>query len=455
MERHVLNLFEAAFAEEQIPTARSAVLKTNPNRFDTDPAPFYDSLAELFGIPDDETSDDFGGFGGRLEQTIDFIASRWDGTLRRPRAPADARTGATAKTRKPKGKQATSSGRRDSAFSERMKSALKDDALEAAVTRARIEDAKTYAKLALACYGAARRRLLEGHCTEQTLFFTRASLGMNEKLVGRSHVTTASSMELAAVTAAFTTTCYGRAGQLLRDALAVREEQQGAKHADTARVRKLIKALERVEPFPVLGGRRVFTIATLMGTKDQAIAPYRQKHLLGVTSKLGDGDRLGKSFPNNAALILEPSQTNFLGSFIANMGDLLIVTSQVREIIVGHCRDKLETFRLKILNHKQKLLSDDYWLINPDLFDCVARVDCESVLRKKYVLKATHTKTPGLFRIPEDPEMYLATEALVADLMKARVTNLELKEVATTGTEPIADDKRTKSLLELARLLPG
>ena len=74
VKNHVLELFEGIYGEEV-----EDVLATDPNDFDLDPSMFYELLQEMFGVEYDDDNDYFGGFGGSVQDTINFIASRWDG----------------------------------------------------------------------------------------------------------------------------------------------------------------------------------------------------------------------------------------------------------------------------------------------------------------------------------------------------------------------------------------
>jgi hypothetical protein len=81
--QHVLQLYQ----ETIDPDARlPAVLTVDPNDFDLDPGPFYEALEQLFKV-EDTTHHAYAGYGGTIEQTIDFIASRWTGAT--PQQPDD------------------------------------------------------------------------------------------------------------------------------------------------------------------------------------------------------------------------------------------------------------------------------------------------------------------------------------------------------------------------------
>lgn len=77
VKKEVLGLFEDMYGDDA--AGGGDVLAVDPNDFDLDPGPFYEMLSERFAVPFDDDNDYFGGFGGTLQHTIDFIASRWDG----------------------------------------------------------------------------------------------------------------------------------------------------------------------------------------------------------------------------------------------------------------------------------------------------------------------------------------------------------------------------------------
>lgn len=54
------------------------VLAIDPNEWDVDPAPFYETLDAVFGVADPQKSY-FDGYGGRVRDTVDFITKRWKG----------------------------------------------------------------------------------------------------------------------------------------------------------------------------------------------------------------------------------------------------------------------------------------------------------------------------------------------------------------------------------------
>ena len=57
------------------------ILAFDPNDIDElDPSMLYEILSERYAVEFDDENDLFGGFGGKVSHTIEFIAGRWDGT---------------------------------------------------------------------------------------------------------------------------------------------------------------------------------------------------------------------------------------------------------------------------------------------------------------------------------------------------------------------------------------
>ena len=63
------------------PETDEKILSTDPNDYDMDPGPFYETLQERFGVASDDNNEYFGGFGGKVETTIAFLTKHWDGKL--------------------------------------------------------------------------------------------------------------------------------------------------------------------------------------------------------------------------------------------------------------------------------------------------------------------------------------------------------------------------------------
>jgi hypothetical protein len=62
------------------PRSEAQILTFDPNEVDElDPNLLYELLVARYGVPFDDSKDYFGGYGGTIGHTIDFLTARWDG----------------------------------------------------------------------------------------------------------------------------------------------------------------------------------------------------------------------------------------------------------------------------------------------------------------------------------------------------------------------------------------
>ncbi|MEZ6185417.1 MAG: hypothetical protein R3F62_10455 [Planctomycetota bacterium] len=73
LTRKVLDAYREIYGDSQ---SEDEILSTDPNGYDLDPSHFYESLQETFGVPYDPSNDYFGGYGGTVQDTVDFLHSR-------------------------------------------------------------------------------------------------------------------------------------------------------------------------------------------------------------------------------------------------------------------------------------------------------------------------------------------------------------------------------------------
>ena len=81
VKKVVLDLYRDCYPIDP-PETDEKILATDPNDYDVDPGPFYETLQERFGVEHDENNEYFGGYGGKVESTIAFLTKHWDGKLR-------------------------------------------------------------------------------------------------------------------------------------------------------------------------------------------------------------------------------------------------------------------------------------------------------------------------------------------------------------------------------------
>ena len=155
------------------------------------------------------------------------------------------------------------------------------------------------------------------------------------------------------------------------------------------------------------------------------------------------GEAVGDRYPEDPRIYLEAGRPGIkLASFIGNTVGYLIVCAEMKDAILGADIGEIETLPFKLYNHKNRLHSEDYWIVNPiGSFDCVNRAasDIEYldasqkdiVAVTKFVLNANKLNdAPDLFRVPEKKDSYFVSERLARLFLSKGFTNIMLKEVA-------------------------
>ncbi|HEU4618866.1 MAG TPA: DUF1629 domain-containing protein [Gammaproteobacteria bacterium] len=153
-------------------------------------------------------------------------------------------------------------------------------------------------------------------------------------------------------------------------------------------------------------------------------------------AKLALGKSAQKHVPEEPVIRLRKENRGLeLPGFIGNTVGLLILSKPGVEVVRQMCpNERLEIFPFVILNHKKRVHSRDYSIVNPlGGFDCLdeaasgvtrdAGGDVKSIA--KYVLsKPKIDKAPHLFRIREKPVEYVFSRALGRRFNEAGVTNV-------------------------------
>lgn len=128
-----------------------------------------------------------------------------------------------------------------------------------------------------------------------------------------------------------------------------------------------------------------------------------------------------------------------LPSYIGNTKRFLIVNQDTGALIKAHDVGEVEVIPFVLLNHKGRVHSRDYLLLNPiGTLDCLdlAKTECDfhhdGKIRtvKKYVLAPS--KLVGarhLFRPREAPDRFIFSELLVSALRERACTNFVFKDL--------------------------
>jgi len=190
---------------------------------------------------------------------------------------------------------------------------------------------------------------------------------------------------------------------------------------------------------------RFFIINTLGDDQDMTLAfintPPEHIGLPGYC--LSIGERIGERYPADAKIYLQPKSPGLqLCSLIGNTRSYLIVNTEVKDVILEHgSPSDLEVQPFTLYDHKKRILSSDYWIVNPiGYLDCVNRTAStirylstdpnKIVAVRKFVLNTNRLESaPDLFRVPEDPKKYFISARLGKAFQDRKFTNVFLIEV--------------------------
>src|SRR5262249_39287478 len=132
-----------------------------------------------------------------------------------------------------------------------------------------------------------------------------------------------------------------------------------------------------------------------------------------------------------------------LSSLLGNTISYLIVHASMKDVIVANQPGELELLPFTLYNHKKRVHSKDYWIVNPiGTIDCVNKEASEITYGgdgnkqvvgvDKWVLDPKKLEgTPALFRVPENAEEYFIDSRLGKAFQQNKFSNVLLIEVET------------------------
>lgn len=157
--------------------------------------------------------------------------------------------------------------------------------------------------------------------------------------------------------------------------------------------------------------------------------------------KFTEGESFGSEYPDNARIYMsEKEQGEILPSLVGNTRGMLIVNNAIKKIVQEINKGPTEYLPISIFNHSKQLVSNEYFIINPiGNYDCldlglseIIYLDKEVVGVDKFVLdREKIKKVPDLFRIKEDPSVYVGSQKLLEKIMaiKPTPTNIYLERL--------------------------
>lgn len=147
------------------------------------------------------------------------------------------------------------------------------------------------------------------------------------------------------------------------------------------------------------------------------------------TWKLNKGVELQEGeYPQDAKIFMSDEVPGIeLPDLVPNTGHMLIISRRLKDGMSAVNRGPVQHLPLAIYNHKKRLASSDYFIVNPlgtlDVLDTSASEikyhDGQVVKVKKYVLDPRKiVQAPDVFRIKENPEAYVVSERVLDEWRK-------------------------------------
>lgn len=161
--------------------------------------------------------------------------------------------------------------------------------------------------------------------------------------------------------------------------------------------------------------------------------------------RFDEGEALGDDYPDDARVFMSKDEPGMqLASLIGNTRNMLIVHGAVKDVIEGHVAAEVEYLPLAIFNHKRRLASDEYFILNPiGGYDCldhdaseIEYLDGEVVAVNEIALDPAKLEdAPHLFRVKESLSTYVASQALLDKLLLGdlEVTNFFVERLKIAG----------------------
>lgn len=175
---------------------------------------------------------------------------------------------------------------------------------------------------------------------------------------------------------------------------------------------------------------KYYLLKTLAQTKPEFCVLRSYPEGMGLkTWKLGDGVELQEGeYPQDAKIFMSDQEPGMeIPDLVPNTGQMLIVSKRLKDGIAAVNQGPVQYLPLAIYNHKKRLASGDYFIVNPvgplDVLDTSASEieyhDGEVVQITKYVLDPDKlAQAPDIFRIKENPEAYVVSERVFDEWRK-------------------------------------
>ncbi len=168
--------------------------------------------------------------------------------------------------------------------------------------------------------------------------------------------------------------------------------------------------------------------------------PY-PRVLKAKSYKFTFGEPISADYPEDASVTMDPKKQGIqLPDLIGNYNRMLVVSQRFKEALASVNTGKIEFLPLTIINHKGRIASTDYFIINSlEIWDVADRDASEIEYFEGDVVSVDELvidhqkakKAPDIFRLEEDPTFLLFNENLLDALsaVKPKMTNVYFDEI--------------------------
>ncbi len=175
-------------------------------------------------------------------------------------------------------------------------------------------------------------------------------------------------------------------------------------------------------------------------------------------SKLMEGDKVmpEDGYPADAHVRMASGFGRELGGIIGNTWSLLIVSRPMKEALEKLGTGPIQYFPLAIHNHKNRLASADYFVVNPlGVHDCLDLEESEIEYHEDDVVgvetivlsEPKLENAPDLFRVREAPATYVVSEQVVRAWIRLdpRPKNVNAEELTVTPSQSTGKGRSANS----------
>jgi hypothetical protein len=152
---------------------------------------------------------------------------------------------------------------------------------------------------------------------------------------------------------------------------------------------------------------------------------------------LHTGARIGDEYPQDAKVYMSQENPGIkLSDVLGNTKNFLMVSRDLKEVVEKHCGDKVEYLPFTLYDHRKRVYSKDYFILNPlGTFDCLdlrksdivwGESDPDRIVRiEEHVLDRRKVEdAPQLFRIDRHPTAYVLGVNLATEIHSRKFSNI-------------------------------